>query len=200
MGVKGYFIQYKFILPENIKHSSYTYQKLFRALYGYTQAVDKASGKRYKYHRRGVLSEIPHIRPGKNCVIIPTEHFQRLKEFFHTGKNPSHNWRGKGDWKANYYLDDKAIKDEDAIKALEEVLDKGLVFEGINEPISLFNAMKKLSESSQTTQEKTYLVGVFQKAKEIVNSDWFKTVYPSSEKLGSFYSGYKKLKTSAGLV
>ncbi len=194
MGVKGYFIQYKFIIPEGVKHSSYSYQKLFRALYGYTQAVDKSSGKRYKYHRKGVLSEIPHIRPGKNCVIIPTENFQKLKDFFHTGKNPCHNWRGKGDWKANYYLDDKIIKDEDAIRALEEVLDKRFIFGGTTEPVSIHTAFRRLSEVSSGVQDKTYLPPLVQKAKEIINSEWFKNVYSRSEKLSEFYNNYKKTK------
>lgn len=65
MSVRGYFIQYRFILPDSIKHSSYTYQKLFRAIYGYTQAVHKGSGKNYQYHRQGILSNYPFIRPGK---------------------------------------------------------------------------------------------------------------------------------------
>src|SRR4030042_1173873 len=86
MGVKGYFIQYKFIIPENMKHSSYTYQKLFRALYGYTQAVFKSNGKTYHYHRAGVLSATPYLRPGKNCVIIPPGKFQHLLDFFKTGR------------------------------------------------------------------------------------------------------------------
>lgn len=198
MGVKSYFIQYKFIIPETVKHSSYNYQKLFRALYGYTQAVDKSSGKHYKYHRKGVLSEIPHIRPGKNCVIIPTENFQRLIEFFKTGKNPSHSWRGKGDWKAVYYMNEKNVSENDVIGAIEGVLDKRFAFEGLGEPATIYNSLKKLSESSITVSEKAFAPQIFQKAKEIVNSEWFKSVYPKSERLSDFYSHYKKIKSLTG--
>jgi len=195
VGVKGYFIQYKFIIPEKVKHSSYSYQKLFRALYGYTQAVDKSSGKRYKYHRKGVLSEVPHIRPGKNCVIIPIEHFQKLIEFFKTGKNPSHSWRGKGDWKAVYYMNEKNLGESDVIIAVEKILDKRFIFEGTTEPSPLYNSLKKISESNLTTQEKVFASNIIQKAKEIVNSEWFKSVYPKSERLTDFYSCYKKIKS-----
>ena len=124
MVLRGYFIQYKFIVPESIKHSSYTYQKLFRALYGYTQNVTKSNGKSYKYHRRGVLSSTPYIRPGKNCVIIPPGTFNSLIDFFKTGKNPSHYWQGKGDWKAVYYMDEKNLTEDDVRAALEEQLDR----------------------------------------------------------------------------
>ena len=89
MPVDAYFIQYKFIVPKSLSHSSYTYQKLFRALYGYTQAVYKSSGKTYKYHRKGVLSDVPFLRPTKNTVIIPVSALQKLLNFFNTGENLS---------------------------------------------------------------------------------------------------------------
>ncbi|GAG48539.1 unnamed protein product, partial [marine sediment metagenome] len=112
MPVDSYFIQYKFILPESVSHSSYSYQKLFRALYGYTQAVNKSSGKNYKYHRQGVLSSYPYLRAGKNCVIIAPDAFQNLISFFKTGRNPAHKWEVKGNWKAVYYMDEKAIPEQ----------------------------------------------------------------------------------------
>jgi len=117
--MKGYFIQYKFIVPESTKHSSYTYQKLFRALYGYTQNVTKSNGKTYHYLRKGILSDFPYIRPGKNCVIIPPKSFNSLDTFFKTGKNPSHYWRVKGDWKAVFYLDEKSLDENQVINAIK---------------------------------------------------------------------------------
>ncbi len=123
----GFFIQYKFITSEKVKHSSYAYQKLFRALYGYTQNVTKSNGKTYKYKRKGILSDIPHIRSGKNCVIIPNTAFNNLATFFKTGKNPTHLWQDKGDWKAVYYMDEKNLKEEDVIKALEDLVARSFV-------------------------------------------------------------------------
>ncbi len=123
-GDKGFFVQYKFILPETIKHSHYTYQKLFRAIYGYTQKVCKSNGKSYSYHRKGLLSDTPFIKHGKNCVIIPQDAFPELKNFFQTGKNPTHQWRTKGDWKAVYYLNEKDLTEEQITKAVEDYIDR----------------------------------------------------------------------------
>lgn len=199
VGVKGYFIQYKFIIPDNIKHSSYSYQKLFRALYGYTQMVGKSSGKKYNYFRKGVLSEVPIIRPRKNCVVIPPEHFQRLIEFFKTGKNPAHSWKGKGDWKAVYYMDEKDVKDEEIVVAMEEIIDKNFIFQGTKEPISIFSALKKFSQAGLSERDKPYASLIVQKAKNLVNSDWFKSVYGRSDKLSELYSNYKKIKETHNL-
>lgn len=200
MTVKGYFIQYKFIIPEHIKHSSYNYQKLFRALYGYTQAVDKSNGKRYKYHRKGVLSEIPCIRPRKNCVIIPPEYFQKLIDFFKTGRNPSHAWKGKGDWKAVYYMNEKVLDEKDIIYAFERLFEKNFSFQGRVEPDTLYNVFKKFNSSdfSISANEKVFLPHIIQKVKEISNLEWFKEVYKKSEKLNKFYSNYKKVKDFVG--
>lgn len=198
VGVKGYFIQYKFIIPDNTKHSSYSYQKLFRALYGYTQVVDKSNGKRYKYYRKGVLSEVPHIRPRKNCVVIPPEHFQGLIEFFKTGRNPAHYWKGKGDWKAVYYMNEKDVKEEEIVSAMEKVIDKNFIFQGFKEPISIFASFRKFSQTSLTERDKSYAGLVVQRVKNLVNSDWFKSVYSRSDKLSELYSSYKKIKETPG--
>ena len=199
MGIRGYFIQYKFITSDKVKHSSYSYQKLFRALYGYTQAVDKASGKRYRYHRKGVLSEVPHIRPRKNCVIIPPENFQSLIEFFKTGRNPTHAWRGKGDWKAVYYMNEKDLSENDIVAAIEALVEKRSLFQGQNEPASLFEALKKANSGSITAQDKVFLPQVVQKAKGLVDLEWFKSVYQKSEKLSELYSCYRKMKQVSGV-
>ncbi len=198
MGVRGYFIQYKFITPDKVKHSSYSYQKLFRALYGYTQAVDKASGKRYRYHRKGVLSEVPHIRPRKNCVIIPPEYFQPLIEFFKTGRNPTHAWKGKGDWKAVYYMNEKDLTETDVVKAIEAFVEKRFLFQGQNEPSSFIEVLKRISGGT-SSQDKAYLPHIVQKTKSIVDLDWFKNVYQKSEKLSELYSCYKKMKVVSGV-
>lgn len=195
MGVKGYFIQYKFIIPENIKHSSYTYQKLFRALYGYTQAVYKSNGKTYHYHRPGILSSTPYLRPGKNCVIIPPGNFQRLLEFFKTGRNPTHVWKGKGDWKAVYYMNEKTVDEKNAILALEEMLDRHYISTDSGKKEKILTELNTIvNKPKQGERDKGYLSLIFNEANTIASSDWFKNVYPQSEKLKSFYTDYKKLK------
>ncbi|MBN2067132.1 MAG: hypothetical protein JW744_01550 [Candidatus Diapherotrites archaeon] len=194
MGLKGYFIQYKFIIPDNLKHSSYTYQKLFRALYGYTQAVFKSSGKTYHYHREGVLSAVPYIRPGKNCVIIPPGVFQKLIEFFKTGKNPAHAWRGKGEWKAVYYMNEKDIDETTALKSIEGMLERKYVLTNAKEHEKLINELNIAAEKGKSGLDPGYLSLLLAEAQPIVSNDWFKQVYNQSGKLKEFYSSYKKLK------
>jgi len=197
MGVKGYFIQYKFIIPENMKHSSYTYQKLFRALYGYTQAVFKANGKTYHYHRPGVLSSTPYLRPGKNCVIIPPGNFQGLLEFFKTGRNPTHAWRGKGEWKAVYYMNEKIVDEKNAVSAIEEMLNRIFVSTASGKKEKLASELNLvLGSQKQLSQEKPCLKALLGQASDIVSNEWFKAVYPQSDSLGEFYSSYKKLKSA----
>lgn len=194
MSVKGYFIQYKFIVPPEVKHSSYTYQKLFRALYGYTQAVFKSNGKNYRYHRRGVLSDVPYLRPGKNCVITAQDALSKLLEFFKTGKNPAHSWKWKGDWKAVYYMNEKDVDDREAIKALEETIARQHVLSAVDSRENLAAEMTVLIQKTGNHADKSYATLLAKEAEKIVNIDWFKQLHPKSEKLSSFYSDYKQIK------
>lgn len=195
MAVKGYFVQYKFILPENIKHSSYTYQKLFRALYGYTQAVFKSNGKNYRYHRRGVLSDIPYIRPGKNCVITPAAAFSKMLDFFKTGKNPAHVWKWKGDWKAVYYMNEKDVDEKAALEALEGLVERSFVLSTAQGHERLFDEINVLLKKEPSAADKNYASLLAKESDKIVGNEWFKQLYSKSEKLARFYSAYKKLKT-----
>ena len=196
MSLKGYFIQYKFILPEHIKHSSYTYQKLFRALYGYTQNVTKSTGKAYKYHREGVLSKSPYLRPGKNCVIIPHNTFNPLISFFKTGKNPTHYWRGKGDWKAVYYMDEKDLNEADVLSALESQIDRTYITTSTDSPQQLSEALDLILNriKDSTKIDSAYLTATLSDAEKVVSGQWFKEIYKKSPKLTSFYAKYKQVK------
>jgi len=196
MGAKGYFIQYKFILPESTQHSSYSYQKLFRALYGYTQAVFKSNGKNYRYHRKGVLSDVPYLRPGKNCVIAPPEAFSKLIDFFKTGKNPTHAWRLKGDWKAVYYMNEKTVDEKDALKALEEMIDRQYIITSAREHSGLLSEMTMALKREPSAIDKGYIAMLSKEAEKITGFEWFKQLHPKSEKLSNFYSVYKKLKSA----
>ncbi len=194
--VKGYFIQYKFILPESIKHSTYTYQKLFRAIYGYTQNVTKSNGKVYHYHRKGVLSDTPYIRPGKNTVIIHPAAFSKFKQFFATGQNPSHNWRSKGDWKAVYYMDEKEVDEKKVAEALENLLDRTYVMSTNKIPVSLPEELgtildkHKLSEKVDEGQKQRVLA----EAQIIASHEWFRNHHTHSKKLIEFHEKVKSLR------
>jgi len=192
MSIRSYFVQYRFIIPDSVKHSSYTYQKLFRAIYGYTQAVYKASGKNYHYHRAGILSNYPYLRPGKNCVIIPTTAFQSLQEFFKTGHNPTHNWTEKGEWKCTYFLNEKDVVEKDVILALENLLSRKFI-EGQEGMAKLSSEMKRVVEKGGDTIYKSVLV---KEAQAIVDLEWFKLTYQQSPALQEFYEHYKTLKNN----
>ncbi len=194
--MKGYFVQYKFILPKDVKHSSYTYQKLFRAIYGYSQQVSKSNGKTYVYHRLGVLSGTPFIKHGKNCVVIPQEKFSDLIGFFKTGKNPSHSWTIKGDWKAVYYLNEKEVEEADVISSLENLLDRTYILNPSKEHGSLLSEMEKAKKqlSERKKLGPNYSQTLLIESKKIANYPWFKEVYSKSDKLKRFYSMYSFFK------
>ena len=190
--LKGYFIQYKFKLPPSIRHSSYTYQKLFRALYGYTQDVCKSNGKTYKYHRRGVLSDTPYLRPGKNCVVISPDVFQKLIEFFKTGKNPAHKWNVKGEWNAVYYMNEKDVDEGLVISSLENLLSRKYISTPSGDTTKLFNEME--NKAGKQNLDRAYKELLLQEAQPIIDNTWFKGVYQKSPTLKKFHTLYKALK------
>lgn len=191
--VKGYFIKYNFILPQETKHSSYTYQKLFRAIYGYTQNVTKSNGKTYRYYRKGVLSDIPFIKTGKNSVIIPPKSFGSLDTFFKTGKNPTHFWRVKGNWKATFYMDEKELDEIQVISAIKEHISRS--FQGTTEDVVIPDinvvAGKHLA-GEQVPQEK--IKAAVDEAEKIVSTQWFKDVYSKDLDLKKFHENFRALK------
>lgn len=194
--VKGYFIQYKFILPESIKHSTYTYQKLFRAIYGYTQNVTKSNGKVYHYHRKGVLSDTPYIRPGKNTVIIHPSTFPKFKQFFATGQNPSHNWRAKGDWKAVYYMDEKDVEDKKVAEALEDLLDRTYIHSNERNPTKIMDELSTILDKVKVSEkvEESHKQRALNEAQSIASHEWFRTHHSQSNKLTEFNDKMKSLK------
>jgi hypothetical protein len=194
--VKGFFIQYKFILPSTTKHSAYSYQKLFRALYGYTQNVTKSAGKTHRYFRQGILTNVPYIRPGKNCVIIPKENIAPLIDFFKTGKNPAHFWHKKGDWKAVYYMEEKNLSETQIVNALEELIERVHV-ENSNLQSNVEKELNALI-SSERKKDLNYVKIVFEETKKIISLPWFRETYKNSQKLISFYNNFQKLKETTG--
>ncbi|MBU2477329.1 hypothetical protein KKG83_07720 [Candidatus Micrarchaeota archaeon] len=194
--MKGYFVQYKFILPKDIKHSSYTYQKLFRAIYGYSQQVSKSNGKTYVYHRPGILSNTPFIKHGKNCVVIPQEKFSELISFFKTGKNPSHAWTLKGDWKAVYYLNEKEIEESDVKSSLETLLDRTYIVNPSKEHGALLSEMERAKKhlTEKKNIDQAFSQTLLNESKKIIDTSWFKEVQGKSDKLKYFYSLYAFIK------
>lgn len=196
MAEKSYFIQYKFIIPENMSHSTYTYQKLFRAIYGYTQRVTKSNGKTYAYHRNGILSTVPYIKQGKNCVIIPPEIFSNLKNFFLTGNNPTHKWQTKGDWKAVYYLNEKDVEDHLVIKSLEELIDRTFILSTSEGHEKIEEEIKNLVNLTQQNQkiDESYKKILLETAQKVISFPWFKQNYSKSERLMNFNKNYNVLR------
>lgn len=192
----AYYIQYKFILPDSIKHSTYTYQKLFRAIYGYTQNVTKSNGKVYHYHRKGVLSGTPYVRPGKNAVIIHPSAFPKIKQFFTTGQNPTHNWRSKGDWKAVYYMDEKEVDDAKLVSALEDWVDRTYITANERYPTKITEEVSTILDKQKVgeTLEESHKSRVLNEANSIISSDWFKSHHQKSQKLIDFHEKVKSLK------
>ncbi|QQR92799.1 MAG: hypothetical protein IPJ89_00975 [Candidatus Iainarchaeum archaeon] len=193
---KSYFIQYKFILPESVKHSTYTYQKLFRAIYGYTQNVTKSNGKTYHYFRKGVLSDTPYYRPGKNSVIISPEAFPKLKQFFATGQNPSHKWITKGDWKAVYYMDEKELEDMKVVQSLEDLLDRTYITADFPQPQKILTELSTILDTSTGSQpnldvRKRVLLS---ESQAILSHEWFQQHHPKSKVLTEFNDKVKQLK------
>jgi hypothetical protein len=189
--LKGYFVQYKFYLPARIKHSSYSYQKLFRAIYGYTQSVNKASGKTYKYHRPGILSFSPYINTGKNSVIIPEEDLPKLLDFFKTGANPTHRWQTKGEWKVTYFINETNVKPNAAVSSLEELIDRAYIKQNKTK-VNIFDAMKYAVNSIDKI-EANQLQNILSEAKKIVSRPWFNECLTLSNKLQEFKDLYLNL-------
>lgn len=195
--VLGYFIKYEFHLPKEVKHSSYNYQKLFRAIYGYTQNVSKGKGKVYRYYRKGVLSDVPYVKSGKNSIIIPPFAFSSFITFLKTGKNPTHYWRSKGDWKATYSLYEESLPEKEVVAALEALAerlyltsDDGLGDVKLKDRLDM--VITKKAESGKPG--KILVSDALKSLGVLVNNDWFKACYKSSPSLSALYSKYLSLK------
>jgi len=61
--------------------SNYERSKFFRELHGWEQTVPR-NERRYRYHRAGLLDEIPHIKVNDSVFIVAMEHMRRMEEFF----------------------------------------------------------------------------------------------------------------------
>lgn len=192
VGLKGYFIQYKVITPKSTSRASYTYQKIFRALYGYTQIIKKSNGKTYSYHREGVLSTIPHSKTGRNCVVIPKESLAVLLNFFKTGLNPAHKWQEKGDWKVVYYMDEKELTEEDVTNAIQRLIDRTYIFNSKGEQSKLVEELHLLREK-QEIDPKTKKT-ILDRSQKIITHPWFAESKSKNPKLFDFFQLVNSLR------
>ena len=190
--IKSSYIKYKFIFKDDINRSSYLYQKVFRSIYGYQQNVTKKDNKPYLYIRKGILTDIPHYKPGRNTVVIPKGYESKLADYFNTGINPAHNWKTKGDWEIKYTIDEIELDINNIIKIIEDFIYNYKIISLNNKEVSLFVELNNLIESNIT--DKNYLSNILKISDNIINFEWFKESKNLSEKLTSFYSNYQKLK------
>ncbi len=189
------YIKYKFIFNNNIKHSSYLYQKVFRSIYGYTQNVTKKDKKTYLYHRIGVLENIPYIRPGKNSVIIPLNTEHSLINFFNIGTTPTHHFREKGDWNINYSIEKIEINDIDIIRTIEKYIDSLVIISIDGNNKKLTDELNKIIEDTEYLYKykKANKYNLLNKIKQIQEIDWF-VKCKKSERITNFYNTIEKVK------
>lgn len=147
MAYPAYRVEY--LLRWQGKKSSYVYQRFYRALYGYTQVVSKASGKRYTYHRDGVLTRHPFIKDSRNSVIIPDSALQPLLSFLKTGQNPAHRFTNISNWTdlVKYSVQETTISAEDAAHAVFSAISRLYVkaLTGDRPAIALLDSLDVLS-------------------------------------------------------
>ena len=61
--------------------SNYERSKFFRELHGWKQTVPQ-NNKRYEYHRKGLLDEVPHIKVADSVFIVAMQNMKRMMNFF----------------------------------------------------------------------------------------------------------------------
>jgi len=170
MPTHGYRVKYA--LKWNGPKSAYAYQRFFRALYGYTQVVSKGNGRRYVYHRDGVLTRYPFYREGKNVVIIPDNALQPLLSFLRTGKNPAHEFQFTGQWAelVKYSIEEAFPDAQTAGAAVLDALTRirVKVLGGSNAAVDMLQNVHML------TPEEAYLL--YYAIQPTVSSNWFNTL------------------------
>ncbi|MFA5745358.1 MAG: hypothetical protein WC932_00660 [archaeon] len=189
------YIKYKFIFNNNINHSAYLYQKVFRSIYGYTQNVTKKDKKTYLYHREGVLENIPYIKSGKNSIVIPIDTEHSIINFFNTGKSPIHNFREKGEWTIDYTIEKVEIDDTDIIRNIDSYIDSLVIISLDGNNKKLLDELNKLITDSEylSKYKKANKDNLINKMKIIQNIDWIIKCKDKSEKVKLFYELYNKV-------
>lgn len=170
------YIKYKFIFNNNkINHNSYNYQKLFRVIYGYTQNITKKDKKIYKYHRQGIIEDLPFIRPGRNCIILPINTEYKLINFFDNKIGAAHNFKEKDYYFVKYTIDKIEVNDLEIINCLEKYINNCNIisFDGkqdklINELNKIINEPEYLNKFKKKNKD-----NLLDKLNNITSIDWF---------------------------
>ncbi len=184
--MRGYFVKYTFKTEK--PHSSYEYQRFFRAIFGYTQVVVKKNGRRYVYMREGVLTRYPYIRRGRSTVVIPEEALGPLLTFFKTGKNPAHAFTYLGDWKVTYFMQEVDVKPDEAASAILSALERIIVA-----GVPLYTVLQHVD-----TQRNDVLASAYAAGGELFRTRWFQEVLSLGLLPEEIAHGYKTLERLFG--
>lgn len=184
-------IKYKFIFNNLNNKSSYIYQKVFRSIYGYNQAVYKKKSKQYIYFREGILSSIPYIKSGKNSVIVPIGYEQKLINYFETGINPAHTWREKGDWKVEYEINNIELDIVNISVGVESFIKNYNVLSNNFKDYNLLEfELNKIVNNSEEVTDK-YIFYLKKKIEDLFTFDWINKSIEYSDYVKNIYEKYK---------
>ncbi len=165
-GHHAYRVRYVFKTTKG--RTSYEYQRFFRAIYGYTQVVAKANGKKYTYRREGVLTAYPYVKEGKSVVVIPENALTALVDFFKTRRNPAHVFEYVGEWRVSYSIEETYVPTNAVIDAILRALDRIYVPTGDGEaPASTLLRSVRQLDNNTAAQLVSRLSG-------ILESSWYK--------------------------
>jgi hypothetical protein len=185
-------IKYKFIFNKSITKSSYIYQKVFRSIYGYNQAVYKKNNKKYVYFREGILSFIPYIKSEKNSVIIPSGYEDKLINYFETGINPTHNWRMKGDWNVKYEINNIELDIVNISLGVEKFIKN---YNVLSNNFKAYNYIEiELNKIiNNNVKDEKYLSYLIKKLENIFNFEWVYESINYSDFIKEIYTKYQKI-------
>jgi hypothetical protein len=169
---------------------------VFRSIYGYTQNVTKKDKKTYQYYREGVIEDLPHIRPGKNSLILPINTEHKLINFFNTGKSTTHNFREKGDWNIDYSIDKVEINEQDIIIALENFIKNQNVISQSGNNNKLINELDLIINNQDyfNKYKKPNKNNLLNKLNIIESLDWFIKCKNKSEFIDEFTKKVELIK------
>jgi hypothetical protein len=188
------YIKYKFIFNKDIKTTSYTYQKVFRSIYGYYQIICKKNSKKHTYYRKGILSDIPYIKSNKNSVIIPNGFENKLIDYFNTGENPTHNWKMKGDWKIDYNINNISLDLKNIAISIEPFIKNYKILSNDNNKnynYLEFELNKIVDNKIFNTNYNYYLI---KKLKYLFDFEWVYKSINYSKYIEDIYNKYLLLK------
>lgn len=192
---KAYMVKYKVKMNGEYNHSDYGYQKIFRAIYGYTQNVTKGNGKIYIYHRPGVLSKTPYIKKGKNEVMVPKDCLTQLLDFFKTGENPAHKWSEKGNWTATYTLYDVDISEQQAKKAIDRIINSTFVVDDDGNTKRILNLFEDMFEQNRVPSNPLKIV-LYNEIKRLQSLEWYNLVQDKTTLIKRFETLINKFKSN----